>query len=82
MISKFLCTHGEDFGIQPERALYIFDGNNQTYIFEEREYKGLRKTFVFKYSMGYLSECHTEVNTFDKHFALIPNSLHTEYITF
>lgn len=82
MINKFLSTHGEDFGIQPERALYICDGNNTTYIFEAREYKDRKKTFMFRYSMGYLTECRTEVNTFDMYFALVPMALHAEYITF
>ena len=82
MISKFLCTHDDDFSIRPERALYIFDGNNAIYIFEEQEHKGSRKTFIFKYSMGYLSECRTEIDTFNNYFALVPNSLHSEYTTF
>lgn len=82
MLMEFLSTHSDLRDIRAERALYMHDGNNKTFIIEERECKGLKKTFIFKYSQGYFSECHTEINTFDKYFALIPSSLYTEYIAF
>lgn len=82
MIINFLSTHKDFESVRVERALYMHDGNNETFIIEEQEYKGVKKTFVFKYSMGYFSECHTECNTFDMYFKHIPNSLHAEYITF
>ena len=79
MIREFLSTH-PDFDFPLERALYVHNGDETYYIIEEPGYKDKRKCYMFKYFMGYFSECKTEINAFDKYFALIPGSYHSEYI--
>ena len=79
MIKDFLSTH-PDFNFPLERALYVNNGEEEYYVIEEPGYKGQRKCHMFRYAMGYFSECKTEVNTFDKYFALIPSSYQAEYV--
>ena len=82
MLQKFLADHKDFKGVPLKRALYIFDGDEEFFILEGKEYKGNRKVYVFRYCLGYFSECYTEMNTFDQYLILIPVSVNAEYTTF
>ena len=82
MIKKFLESHKDLNKLHIERALYILQGDTELFIFEEKEYNGKIKNYIFVYDIGYLTECQTEFNNFNSYFTLIPNALEAEYITF
>lgn len=78
IIKEFLENHRDIAEQNLERAMYIGDAV-EMFIFECREWKGVRKTFVFVYECGHFSECRTEYNTFNKYlFSHAPDCHHLE----
>lgn len=75
--SGLLCRSGSIV-----RGLYIRSDCSELFIFEHKEWKGQRRTFVFEFGCGYLEELRTEVNTMEKYLLEIPKCDLAEYITF
>lgn len=69
-------------GIPVSRCLNINTGMEELYVLECAEYKGKRRTYIFRFDCGELWECKTEINTFENYLVLIPTSTYTEYINF
>lgn len=67
VIKNFLEKHRDLQDHDFKRGAYIRFGSEERFIFECREFKGMKKTFVFIYDCGIFSECHTEYNAFDKY---------------
>ena len=80
IVRKFQNTHLK--GCHIVRGLYIREDCSEHFVFEHKEWKGQRKTFVFEFGCGYLEELRTEMNTMEKYLMEIPKCDYAEYVTF
>ena len=71
-IYNFLDNHTDIKECHIERCLYVSQGCEEKFIFEQPCWNGKRKTFVFVYNCGHFVECHTEYDTFNKHLLSAP----------